>query len=105
MTANITSIINGFSNLFLYQFDRYLKLGIFTEQEVYALKQRTEACKKCPLRNGSWCSRKKNIQVIQHQNKSLFRKNKTGLVSGCGCFIPAKKFTNSHCPLQQWIEL
>ena len=72
------------------------KIDMLPEDTIRIVKQRKSECDKCILRNGNWCS----------SNKVVMSKDKTKLISGCGCWLPSKQFSElseiNDCPLKLW---
>ena len=92
-------IIRGFTLLALY------KLGFIKDYKFLSvIGQRRVACNTCPLRSGNWCSKKKSVSEIDYNHRGVFRKITTKVITGCGCFLPAKIFTSSHCPLNRFAK-
>jgi len=73
----IKDIIEGWSNYTLY------KLGIVDEDKKKKSLRKLEFCKNCELKDGSFCSKDKVFNNI----------------SGCGCHLIAKSYSDSPCPL------
>jgi hypothetical protein len=68
-------IFNGFINT------------VFKDERVELVaKQRLEKCFNCELRDGVFCSKKKEFNGV----------------NGCGCLVAAKSRSASPCPLQKW---
>lgn len=73
----VVDILRGFILLFFYN------LGIYPDEERESVKDKENHCKHCPLRRGNWCCKNKEYKGIR----------------GCGCYLPAKRLTESKCPL------
>ena len=79
-------------------------LGLYDSDMAKIVVQRKSACKDCPLNDNGWCSKKKQVSIIDYPHKNIFNKTKTLVITGCGCWLFAKKFsiTKSPCPLNRW---
>lgn len=81
------------------------KTKYYPLEQRLVVEQREKACIDCVLRDGNWCSRKKNVsvkngkQVVTQYN---FLDDEYKLVKGCGCWLIIKKFSKSLCPLNKW---
>ncbi len=57
-------------------------------------------CSTCTLLYLNWCDRNKKGKVVKDFINSEGESIKKGEIKkGCGCYIPAKVFTDSKCPL------
>lgn len=90
------NILRGYFLMIVYALDLY------PEENKAIVNQRKSACSECPLRAGSFCSNRKAVTLTEYPFKGIFRKSVTNIVKGCGCFLPAKRLTNSKCPLNRW---
>lgn len=67
-------ILKGYFFMLLY------KAGLITDARMLSkVGQRMLTCNGCPLREGKWCTK-------------------------CGCYLPAKVWSNSMCPENKWEE-
>ena len=89
----IKTIIDSYFALLAY------KLDLFPQAVIKVVEQRKEACSDCLLREGNWCSSKKEIKLN-------FKNRTPKSIKGCGCFLPAKQFSilneDNKCPLNLW---
>ena len=83
----------------LFKYISY-RLGFTFPEWNTVYDQRLRACEKCPLKKGAFCSKNLKVQIID--NQKLLIKNPTGVVRGCGCYLPFKRATTSPCPLNKW---
>lgn len=89
----IITIIKSYFAMLAYSFN------LMPPDTEEVLNQRMSQCETCPLRKDEWCSKKKSIR--------LYQKNKnTKVIKGCGCFLPAKWFSEinevNDCPRKLW---
>ena len=89
----IKTIIDSYFALLAY------KLDLLPQDVIKVVEQRKQACSDCLLKEGNWCSSKKEIKLN-------FKNRKPKSIKGCGCYLPAKQFSilneENKCPLNLW---
>ena len=90
-------ILQGFLYLTIF------KIGLIKDHKLLSvIGQRKVSCNSCPLKSGNFCSKKKTVSINEYKHKGIFKSVLTKLIQGCGCYLPAKYFSNSRCPLNRW---
>lgn len=90
-------ILTGYSLFLLY------KLGLITDPKILSMVgQKNIICKQCPLNNNGWCSSRRAVPVKIYSEELPFIIIGYKKVIGCGCYLWAKYFTDSKCPLSKW---
>lgn len=94
----------------------FLKTIGIPKEDQAEMNAKKEICDKCPLKVGNFCS-KKFAQRITEKESKVIRVPKSILTlkvagsffymgnifqRGCGCFLPFKQLSGSHCPLKKW---
>ena len=89
----IKIIIDSYFALLAY------KLDLLPQDVVKVVEQRKQACSNCLLKEGNWCSSKKEIKLN-------FKNRTPKSIKGCGCYLHAKQFSIlnevNKCPLNLW---
>ncbi|WP_294203022.1 hypothetical protein [uncultured Chryseobacterium sp.] len=78
------------------------RMGLTTPEFNKVYSAREAQCFHCPLRNKNFCSKNKSVKI--DNNKLLLKNHPTGIVVGCGCFLPFKMASKSECPMDKWIN-
>lgn len=75
------------------------------EEDLLEAERRRLICGDCTLNTDNWCDSKKCV-AVHYKNVTVFGELLHGYkkICGCGCYIPAKKFTENKedCPLKKW---